>query len=120
MIDERIALDLDNMKQAAAEPISFLIGITKEDFLSDKARQMACAMCLITIGEATSRIERRSPEFVATHPSWKEIRGLRNRILHDYTTLDLPTIWLVVQDELPELLASIGEVGELDPRLRGD
>lgn len=66
MIDERVALDLDNMKQAATEAVSFVSGITKEDFLSDKARQMACAMCLVIIGEATSRIERRFPDFVAT------------------------------------------------------
>jgi uncharacterized protein with HEPN domain len=119
VIDERIALDLDNMKQAATEAMSFVRDSAEADFLGNKAQQMACAMCLVIVGEATSRIERRSPDFVAAHPDWpwKEIRGLRNRIVHDYTTLDLPTIWVVIRDSLPKLLASIEAIGELDPRL---
>lgn len=119
MIDERVALNLDNMKRAAMDAISFLEGKTEAEFVEDLILQRACAMSLIIIGEATSRIEKRDPDFVASHPNWpwRDIRGLRNRVVHDYFTLDLTTIWGTVRQSLPALLRSIDEVGELDPRL---
>lgn len=119
MIDEGVAISLDNMKRAASEAISFVAGLTESEFLSRTQVQLACAMCLVVIGEATARIEKGSPDFVASHPEWpwNEIRGLRNRIVHDYAQLHLPTIWLTVQDSLPNLLSHIEELGELDPRL---
>lgn len=119
MIEERIALNLDNMQRAALDATSFLRGMTQAQFLADEKAQLACAMCLVIVGESTARIEKRSPEFVAAHLDWPwdQIRGLRNRIVHDYVNLDLSTIWLTVTEHLPKLLASIAELGELDPRL---
>lgn len=94
MIDERVALSLDGMKRATTEAISFTEGLTEADFLASAQLQKACALCLIVIGEAASRIEQRSPAFVSQHPDWpwKEMRGLRNRIAHDYFSLDIPVI----------------------------
>ncbi|WP_374618940.1 DUF86 domain-containing protein [Devosia sp.] len=65
MIDERVALSLDGMKQAAADAISFVAGMSEAEFLQSTTTRMACAMCMALIGEATARIERRSPDFVA-------------------------------------------------------
>ena len=119
MIDERIALSLDGMKRAAMEAISFTEGLAEADFLSSPQVQKACALCLIVIGESASRIEQRAPGFVAAHPDWpwREMRGLRNRIVHDYFSLDIPIIWKIVRESMPDLLSKIEEVGELDPRL---
>ncbi len=115
MIDERVALSLDNMRQAAADAVGLLKGKSESDF----SHQLACAMCLVIIGEATARIEKRSPSFVAAHSDWPwhKVRGLRNLIVHDYDKLELPIIWLTVTESLPTLLAKIEELGELDPRL---
>lgn len=120
MIDERVALNLDNMKRAVADAISFVEGMSEAEFLASHTVQMACAMCLVIIGESTGRIEKRSPDFVAGHQDWpwNKMRGLRNLIVHDYDRLNLPTIWVVIRDSLPQLLSKIEEVGELDPRLR--
>jgi uncharacterized protein with HEPN domain len=35
---------------------------------------------------------------------WREIIGMRNRIVHAYFDVDLDVIWQVVKDDLPELL----------------
>ena len=120
MIDERVALSLDGMKRAAAEAISFVAGMSEAEFLESTTTQMACAMCLILIGEATARIEKRSPDFVTEHADWpwSKIRGLRNIIVHYYNRLDMPTIWIVIHESLPDLLLKIQALGELDPRLQ--
>jgi uncharacterized protein with HEPN domain len=119
MIDERVALNLDDMKRATQEAISFVEGVSETDFFNSTQRQKACAMCIIIVAEAAARIEQVSPDFVAAHLDWpwKEIRGMRNVIVHDYSRLNLPTIWSTVRSSLPELLSKIEAIGELDPRL---
>ncbi len=76
-------------------------------------------MCLVIIGEAAARIEQTSPEFIASHRDWpwKEIRGLRNIVVHDYASLEMRRVWLTINAALPDLLARIEALGELDPRL---
>lgn len=38
---------------------------------------------------------------------WDKIRGMRNRIVHDYTRLDVPTLRATVARDLPELIRHI-------------
>lgn len=118
MIDERVALNLDDMKGAAKEAISFVDGVTETEFLASPQLQKACTMCLVIIGESAARIEQVSPDFVAIHPDWpwKDIRGMRNVVVHDYSRLHLPRVWLTVKTSLPDLLSKIESIGELDPR----
>lgn len=118
MIDERAALNLDKMQRAARDAISFLEGVPDDQLHTSMQLQMACAMCLIIIGEAAVRIEQKSPDFVAAHPDWpwNEMRGLRNRIVHDYFTLEVELVSRIVRNSLPALLRQIEAVGELDPR----
>ena len=34
---------------------------------------------------------------------WRQIAGLRNRVVHEYFGLDLEIIWQVIQHDLPPL-----------------
>lgn len=57
---------------------------------------------LETIGEAAGHIP---DDIKARHKDipWKEIVGLRNRIVHGYFNIDLKIIWGVIKQELPTL-----------------
>ena len=35
------------------------------------------------------------------------IIGMRHRLVHDYTRIDVPTVWRVVQVHLPELIRQL-------------
>jgi uncharacterized protein with HEPN domain len=63
-------------------------------------------MVLEIIGEAARAI---SKEFKAANPQvpWKDIVGLRNRIVHEYFKLDLKIVWEVVQKDVPTLMSFI-------------
>ena len=66
-------------------------GSTAEKFNSDSAFQYSCGMCIIQIGELTTRL---SEEFKNRHAyiDWKNIKGLRNIHAHDYERLDFEEI----------------------------
>lgn len=109
MTEERVRLHLDSMSNAAKSAILLAEHISYDDFVGDPNAQAATAMYLILVGEAANRIAQLSPEFVAANDAlpWEKMRGLRNRIVHDYETLHLPTIWSTVKESLPTLLATI-------------
>ncbi|MBN9306171.1 MAG: hypothetical protein BGO82_18955 [Devosia sp. 67-54] len=118
MIDERLAVYLDVMKDASAHAMAFVEGLSKDEFLRDEKTKAAVAMCFIRIGEGTARIEQRLPDFIAGHPDWpwNEIRAMRNRSAHDYEQLNFDTIWVTLHTSVPRLYALIDALGPLDPR----
>ena len=63
-----------------------------EDFLerNDQLNYNACLTLLMTIGEEVNKIDTLLKEEYPTIP-WQNIKGMRNRIAHDYRGLD-PTI----------------------------
>jgi len=77
---------------------------TPEEFL-DKSDQMvynACLTLLMTIGEETKKIEE---ELKAEYPTieWKLFRGLRNRIAHDYRSLNARVSFNFIRRDLDPL-----------------
>ena len=77
-------------------------GSTLEKFISDAAFQYSCVMCIIQIGELTTRL---SEDFKIQHSdiAWKEIKGLRNIHSHDYESLDFEEIWSILNEDIPDL-----------------
>ena len=67
----------------------------------------ATAFVLGQIGELAKEI---SSEVTTAYPEipWKGMRGMRNRIVHDYENVDLAMLWDVIANDLPELLTQIG------------
>lgn len=70
------------------------------------------------IGEAANKIARADPDFLSRHPEieWTGIRGMRNRLIHDYFEIDSDLVWRTVQRDLPALeqqaLAALASLGE--------
>ena len=41
---------------------------------------------------------------------WNKISGLRNRIVHDYGSIQLDIIYNTVKDDLPKLIVDLNEI----------
>lgn len=64
---------------------------------------------LQVIGEATKKI---SKEFRIKNPNvpWREIAGMRDKLIHDYFDIDMGVVWNTVKNEIPELQKVISEL----------
>lgn len=76
--------------------------VSKDRFLEDRLRQDGVVRQLEIIGEASRQL---SDELRRRHPEvpWRQIIGMRNRIIHEYFSVDLEIVWEVVTQDLPVL-----------------
>lgn len=90
----------------AAERIVVFGQDGEQRFRTDLRTQDAIIRNLQVMGEAVKRI---SPETRAAHPDipWKDIAGMRDRVVHDYFGISLDIVWDVVVDHIPPLLAKL-------------
>ncbi len=114
--ERRLPDYIRDMRSAATDAVSFIGDMTFEAFEKDRKTQRAVVMCLTIIGEASARIAERHRNFVDSHPAlpWNEMRGLRNRIVHGYSDINLELVYRTVVASLPIL------VGQLDAIDRED
>jgi uncharacterized protein with HEPN domain len=57
------------------------------------------------IGEAAIKLHKVAPDMATTHPDipWRDMRTMRNKLIHDYFDVDLDIVWSTVQQDLPAL-----------------
>jgi len=103
----RLSDYLAHIREACQEAINFTDGMKFEDFTLDIKSQRD----FIMIGEASTRIAKEYPEFIASRSDipWIQMRGMRNRVAHGYFDLNLSTVWKSIQVELPELLTALAK-----------
>lgn len=101
----RLTEYLEHLIEAVQLARSYVEGLAKPDFLSDRRTQQAVVLNLITIGEIATRIMGEYAEFIARQPDipWRQMRGMRNRMAHGYFDINLEIVWDTVQTALPVL-----------------
>ena len=102
-------LYLSDMRDAAGKVLRFAAGTMYQDFLGNEEKQWAIMHGIEIIGEASTKV---SAEFVAAHPDlpWKQMRGMRNVLIHGYAEVDLAVVWAIVQEDLPGLIDQLEQV----------
>jgi uncharacterized protein with HEPN domain len=97
---------LVDRRDSAAAIVAYLKGVGREAFYSNGEKQDAVLRRLEIIGEAAGRI---SPEVQKEFPAipFRQIRGMRNIIAHDYGEVDLERVWETAQGDIPDLLETL-------------
>lgn len=62
----------------------------------------ACVFNLSQIGELSHKIDENYKKMHTRIP-WRELYGLRNRIVHDYEGVNMCLVWEIIRDDLPQL-----------------
>lgn len=86
-------------------------GLKYKEFDSDLVLKKAFVRSLEVIGEAVKNIPLK---FRNKYPSipWKEISGMRDRLIHEYFGVNYKIVWKTVKKEIPELEKMIKEILE--------
>jgi len=74
-----------------------------------RRNQMVVDAAWKRVEEVGEQLRRVSPEQQAAMPGipWREAKGIRDRVAHDYGTLDLEVLGEVIKHDLPALIAEI-------------
>ena len=88
----RVGDYLEHIADAIDRITGYIQGIDDAAALErDQKIQDAVIRNIEIIGEAANKIQKQAPGFVAAHPSlpWREIRGMRNRMVHNYFDVNI-------------------------------
>ena len=82
-----------------------------EDFIADFRINFAVVRALEIVGEATKRLPMSVRENYPDIP-WRNMAGMRDRIVHGYDSINLPIVWHVVKTDIPEMKPQIRKILE--------
>lgn len=102
-MNERDRVRLQDMLAEAHRVQKFLTDKSHDDLLQDTMLSYAVIRAIEIVGEAAAQT---SPELQQLHPEipWRNIIGMRNRIVHGYSSVDLNIVWEVATRNLPTLI----------------
>ena len=86
--------------------LSWSVGKNIDDFKTDIKLQSAIVRQIEIIGEAVRNI---SSELKINFPDipWRPISDTRNRLMHEYFSVDLEKVWRIVTQDIPNLKKQI-------------
>ncbi len=73
-----------------------------EDFLEDETLKRAVVRSLEIIGEATKKIPADVKVKWNLIP-WKNMAGMRDRLIHDYVGVNYRLVWDVMKNKIPDI-----------------
>lgn len=82
-----------------------------EDLIRDETLKRAIVRSLEVIGEATKKIPA-DVKLKWNTITWKNMAGMRDRLIHDYVGINYLIVWDVVKNKIPELSKQITEIIE--------
>jgi uncharacterized protein with HEPN domain len=110
---------LGHMLSAMGRLSQLLARTDRDTFDRDWVTQNAVVREREVLGEAAGRL---SAEFVSAHPEvpWREITGMRHKLIHDYFVVDLGIVWRTATENVPAVEPMIrgaaAKLGVAEPR----
>ena len=104
-------LFLQDIEEAALKIQRHTLGVSFEEFVANDLLYDAVVRNLEVMGEAAkgipAEVRSRTPSV-----DWRRIAGLRDVLTHAYFAIDNETLWDIIQNKIPELLAQVAHLRE--------
>lgn len=106
MSKRELHLLIDDILQSAIKVKTYTKSYNFNDFVEDDKTFDAVVRNFTIIGEASNRID---DDIKIKFPliDWDEIRGFRNRIIHEYFGIDNQLLWDIIENELDYLIENL-------------
>jgi uncharacterized protein with HEPN domain len=98
-LPQRDAALLLDMLLAARDAREFVEGLDEAAFLASRLHQNATIRSLEVLGEAAGKVSSATR---VAHPEipWRDITGMRHRLIHGYGDVRLDVVWMVVNERI--------------------
>ncbi len=93
---------LSDIRGAIHAALEFSQDVTFEEFRNNREKQFAIIHALEIVGEAAKQVPASVKEEYPDIP-WRDIAGMRDRLIHGYFSVNLERLWNTVRDDLPDL-----------------
>ncbi len=93
---------LTHILQAIKKIKAYTNGMDEDEFLKNELVKDGVVHNIEIIGEAVKNLPEKFKE-KHTEVPWKDIAGMRDRIVHVYFGIDYKIVWATVQKNIPEL-----------------
>lgn len=103
---------IEDIIESGQKIMSYTEGISYDEFMKDSKTVDAVVRNFEIIGEAANRIPEEFKEKYLDI-DWYRIRGLRNRIVHEYFGIDYSIVWLIKETFLPNLITKLINLKEI-------
>lgn len=100
---------VEDIADAMEKAEILLKGASYGQFESDFRINFAVVRALEIVGEATKRLPMTLRDQYPNIP-WKQMAGMRDRIIHGYDTVDLEIVWDVVKQDIPKIKPQIQKI----------
>jgi len=97
---------LGDMIAAGERALGYVNGLTLEQFAADPRTVDAVSYAIVVIGEAAKAVQDAAARDAPEVP-WADIRGMRNKVAHEYFGVDVKVLWQTVREDLPPLLTTL-------------
>lgn len=100
---------LKHIKKECDYLLKYSKKLSEEDFYKDETLQRAFTRCLEIIGEASKRVNL---DFRNKYPMipFKEMAGMRDKIIHYYEGVDYSIVWVTIINKIPEIHFQIEQI----------
>jgi len=108
MIKEDL-LYIDNISECIRKINEFSKGLSLKEFKNNELVQDAVIRNIEVIGEASKKITADTKQTYYNIP-WREIAGMRDKLIHDYFGVDIIVVWKTIKEDIPKLEGLIAEI----------
>ncbi len=91
---------VEDIIDAMSKADEFTSGATYEDFAGDGKTVFAVIRALEIVGEAAKRIPDSVKDEYPEIP-WRDIAGMRDKLIHGYSGVNLRVVWETVKNDIP-------------------
>lgn len=110
---------MDNKKDSAyyikkiVTDLAFILehtrGLTQQELEDNEILVDSVMFRLIQVSENSDKLTAEFKAFYSTIP-WRAMKGMRNKIVHEYGNVDLAVVYDTIQNDIPELLQLLQEI----------